>query len=202
MTSRGLLGGTFNPPHVGHLALARAALAGLGLDSVALVPVRTPPHKPLPDDPGPELRLELCRLAVRDEPGIGVLDLEIARPGPSYTVDTLRTLHECDPSDELTFIVGADVAAGLHDWREPREVLRLARLAVVGRGGIGDSQLRERLTDLHDGTRIIFFEMTAIDVSSTLVRERIAAGSGAVGLMPEAVAARVSELDLYRDGDA
>ncbi|CAB4931095.1 unannotated protein [freshwater metagenome] len=200
MLRRGLLGGTFNPPHLGHLAIARSARDGLVLDRVDLVPVGTPPHKPLEGDPGAQVRLELCRLATERDRALGVLDLEVLRPGPSYTVDTLRALHEQHPEDEWTFIVGADVAAGLHDWHEPEEVLRLARLAVADRDGVAAETLRERLADLHDGTRICFFGMPPVDVSSSLVRRRAAAGETLDGFVPGPVAARIAEFDLYRGG--
>src|SRR3954454_5620559 len=99
----GLLGGTFNPPHVGHMLCAQAALEGLGLDRVLLLPVHTPPHKRLAEEPGVEHRLALCRLASTDAAGIEVSRVEVDRPGPSYTIDTLRALHErAHPEDALT----------------------------------------------------------------------------------------------------
>ena len=113
MASIGLLGGTFNPPHLGHLICAQEALVQLALDRVILVPTYKPPHKEVVDDPGPEVRLELCRLAVEGDERLGVCDREVLRPGPSYTVDTLRAIHAADPGDDLTFIVGGDVAQGL-----------------------------------------------------------------------------------------
>ena len=125
----------FNPPHLGHLALARAAAGQLGLARVLLTPVLVPPHKPAKWDPGAEHRLAMCRLAIDEDPGLGVCTLELERPGPSYTVDTLRSIHESNPDAELTLIVGADMARTLDSWREPREILRLARLAVAEREG-------------------------------------------------------------------
>ena len=101
-----------------------------------LLPVHTPPHKELQADPGVEVRLELCRLAVGDAPGIEVSAHEIDRGGRSYTVDTLRALHDARPEDDLTFIAGADQAAGLPGWREPAAVLELAELAVAEREAV------------------------------------------------------------------
>src|SRR5919202_1784895 len=110
MAELGILGGTFNPPHIGHLVMIEEALNQLGLDRVLLMPVARPPHKEAPEDPGADVRLELCRLAIAGEERVDVSDLEIERGGASYTVDTLRGLHERDPEHELTFIVGGDMA--------------------------------------------------------------------------------------------
>ena len=119
----GILGGTFNPPHLGHLICAQEAYLQLGLDRVTLIPARIPPHKPVEDEPGAEHRLELCRLAIRgDEDRFQVSDLEIRREGPSYTVDTLEELHSSAPDHELFLIVGGDIAAGLPGWHEPERV--------------------------------------------------------------------------------
>src|SRR5271166_2146145 len=131
----GILGGTFNPPHVGHLALARNALEELGLQRVLLMPAHTPPHKPTEEDPGPEHRLRMCCLSVTDTAGVSVCALEIERGGPSYTVDTLQAIHASHPDAQLTFIVGADTAGTLPAWREPAKLLGLAELAVAARDG-------------------------------------------------------------------
>ena len=109
----GILGGSFNPPHVGHLVIAQEAHAQLGLDKVVFMPVAAPPHKQLEDDPGPDSRFEMCRLAVAKDERFEVSRLELDRGGPSYTADTLRTIHATAPGDELTFIVGGDMAASL-----------------------------------------------------------------------------------------
>ena len=102
----GILGGAFNPPHIGHLVCAQEARSQLGLDRVLLMPVHTAPHKEVADDPGPEARLALCQAASAGEDELEVSTLEIERGGPSYTVDTLRALHGSREGDELTFIVG------------------------------------------------------------------------------------------------
>ena len=110
MAAVGILGGTFNPPHIGHLVCAQEARAQLGLDRVVLMPVHTPPHKEAIDDPGPQARLALCRAAIGEDEELELSTLEIERGGPSYTVDTLRALHESREGDDLTFIVGGDMA--------------------------------------------------------------------------------------------
>ena len=191
----GLLGGTFNPPHVGHLICAQEALEQLGLDRVELVPVALPPHKPpASGDPGPEVRLELCRAAVAGDDRLGVCDAEVVRGGPSFTVDTLRGL---DGSDELTFIVGGDMALSLPSWREPLEVMRLARLGIAERGEARRDRIEHALAPLGAAGRFDFFTMPRIDISSTDVRTRRAAGRRVRHLVPDAVAGLIEERGLY-----
>ena len=199
MAAVGLLGGTFNPPHIGHLVMAMEAREQLGLDAVRLVPAAVPPHKPMPDDPGVELRVELCALAAAAEPGLEVARIEADRPGPSYTVDTLRALHDASPGDELTFIVGGDQAVGLPTWREPEALLGLARVAVAARGDVAREAVMERCAALAGAQeRIVFFDMPRLDVSSSDLRARVAAGRPIRHLVPDAVAGRIAEAGLYR----
>ena len=200
MSRVGLLGGTFNPPHVGHLVCAEEARTALALDQVLLLPVHTPPHKELQADPGAEVRLELCRLAVGDAPGIDVLAHEIERGGRSYTVDTLRALHDARPEDELIFIAGADQAAGLPGWREPAAVLELADLAVAEREAWRREDVREALAGFPGAAeRVRFFSMPRVDVSSSLVRARVADGRPIRWLVPDAVVRAIAERGLYRE---
>ena len=195
----GILGGTFNPPHIGHLVCAQDASDQLGLDVVLLMPVHSPPHKQAADDPGPAARLLLCELAVAGDDRLRASSFEVDRGGPSYTVDTLRELHDRSPEDELTFIVGADMARSLGGWREPAEVLRLARLAVAGRDGVAAGDIERAVAPLCDAPRLVYFEMPRIDVSSSLVRERLAAGRPVRHLVPDRVLEAISEHGWYRD---
>ena len=194
----GILGGTFNPPHVGHLLMAQEALDQLGLDRVVFMPVSRPPHKEAPEDPGAAVRLELCGLAVAGDERFAVSTVEIERGGASFTVDTLRALHDLAPEHALTFIVGGDMAHSLPSWREPREVLRLARLAVAERSGVRREDLARLLESLHDGDRVVFFDMPRIDVSSSAIRRRVAEGRPIRYLVPPAVEAAIEERHLYR----
>jgi nicotinate-nucleotide adenylyltransferase len=197
----GLLGGTFNPPHVGHLVCALEARDQLELDVVRLVVAGVPPHKEVPSDPGADVRAALCDLAVAGDPGLEVSRIELERPGPSYTVDTLRALHDKAPEDELTFIVGGDMAYALPTWREPEAVLELARLAVAEREGVRRADILDRLAGLPGVPgRIAFFDMPRLDVSSSVLRGRVAAGRSIRHLVPEAVADRIASLGLYRVG--
>ncbi len=198
MAAVGILGGTFNPPHLAHLVCAQEAHAQLGLERVELVPAGVPPHKPVPDDPGPEARYELCRLAVGDDERFAVSRVEIERPGPSYMVDTLQGLRDARPEDDLTLIVGADMAHALPGWREPERILSLARLAVAERGGVAREDLAARLAPLEPSWPVEFFAMPRIDVSSSLIRRRVAEGRPVRYLVPGAVEARIAVAGLYR----
>ena len=200
MARVGLLGGTFNPPHIGHLVCAQEAWAQLGLDRVLLVPVFSPPHKEADGDPGAEVRVALCEAAVAGDPRLGVSRAEADVPGRSYTVDTLKRLHDARPEDQLTFIVGGDMAASLPSWREPQAILELCTIGAAARDGVGREELLERLDSELPGAadRIRFFDMPRIDVSSTLIRRRVAAGEPVRYLVPDAVAAQIEREGLYR----
>jgi nicotinate-nucleotide adenylyltransferase len=193
----GVLGGTFNPPHLGHLICAQEAYLQLELDRVTLIPARIPPHKPVEDEPGPEHRLELCRVAVGDDERFDVSDLEVAREGPSYTVDTLELLHSQAPESELFLLVGGDIAAGLPRWREPERVLSLATLAVAGRRGTSRAEVDEALHTLAGAQRAQFFQMPTIGISSTALRRRVRAGETIKYYVPHAVAGYIGRHRLY-----
>jgi nicotinate-nucleotide adenylyltransferase len=187
----------FNPPHHGHLALARAAASELGLDRVLLTPVFVPPHKPAKWDPGAEHRLAMCRLAIDGDPRLGMCTLELERRGPSYTVDTLRSIHESNPDAELTLIVGADMARTLPTWREPGEILSLARLAVAEREGLTRDEVSGALSQLDGSARVAFVGMPPLDISSSLVRRQLTAGEPIEGLVGADVAGYIAEHELY-----
>ena len=193
----GILGGTFNPPHLGHLICAQEAYLQLELDRVTLIPARIPPHKPVDDEPGAEHRLELCRVAVRDDDRFDVSDVEVAREGPSYTVDTLELLHSREPESELFLIVGGDIAAGLPKWREPERVLSLATLAVAGRRGTSRADVDEALRGLRGGERAQFFQMPTIGVSSTVLRRRVRARQSIRYYVPDPVVSYIDHHRLY-----
>jgi nicotinate-nucleotide adenylyltransferase len=198
VASLGILGGTFNPPHIGHLVCAQEARAQLELDRVVLMPVHTPPHKEALDDPGPEARLALCHAAAAGDEELEVSTLELERGGPSYTVDTLRALHGSREGDDLTFIVGGDMASSLPSWREPEVVLELARMAVAEREEHRRREIAERVGALRGAPeRIVFFAMPRLDISSSDVRARIAGGRPIRWLVPGAVADEIERRGLY-----
>jgi nicotinate-nucleotide adenylyltransferase len=196
----GLLGGTFNPPHLGHLVCAQEALLQLGLDRVLLVPVAVAPHKAIEADPGVEHRVAMCEAAVADDDRLGVSRADADREGPSYTVDLLRALSG---DDELTFIVGGDMAFSLPAWRDPEGVLALAEIGVAEREGVRRADISERLADLAGAAeRVRFFDMPRLDISSSLIRRRAGAGVPVRYLVPDAVASYIEHERLYRQAPA
>jgi nicotinate-nucleotide adenylyltransferase len=193
----GILGGTFNPPHIGHLAVAHHARQSLGLEVVTLMPTSLPPHKQAEADPGSRHRLEMCRLAAEGTPGVLACALEVERGGASYTVDTLRTMHASHPEAELTFIVGADVARTLPSWHEPHALLDLARWAVVARAGAPRRAVADALASLDHADRVAFLDMPEVEVSSSMVRARVAERQPIEELVGSKVAEYIHEHGLY-----
>jgi nicotinate-nucleotide adenylyltransferase len=193
----GVLGSAFNPPHLGHLALAQEALWQLGLDEVVLVPTGEAPHKRIHDDPGRELRLAMTRLAAADDSRFTVSTLEVEREGPSYTYETLELLAREKGEPELVFVMGADAAVGFESWREPRRVVELARLAVARRSGVSEADVASTMRVVGAEDRVTMLEMPQFGVSSSAVRERAAAGRPLRYLVPEAVARFVEEKGIY-----
>ena len=200
MARVGLLGGSFNPPHLAHLVCAQEALLQLGLERVLLVPVGVAPHKAIAADPGVEHRIAMCEAAVAGDERLGVSRADADREGPSYTVDLLRALGG---ADELTFIVGGDMASSLPTWRDPEGVLALARIAVAEREELRRADIAERLAGL-DGAaeRVRFFDMPRVDISSSLIRRRAGAGQPVRYLVRDAVAAYIEREGLYRPAPA
>jgi nicotinate-nucleotide adenylyltransferase len=194
----GILGGTFNPPHIAHLICAQEAHRELNLDQVLLIPTGAPPHKPVEVDPGPEHRLTMTRLAVAADERFAVSDLEVRRAGPSYTVDTLQTLTSQAPTDEFVLILGGDIAAGLPSWREPERVLSLATVAVAERRGTARSTVQDALDEVGAADRARFFSMPGIAVSSTLIRQRVGDGQPIRYLVPDPVGHHIATHGLYR----
>jgi nicotinate-nucleotide adenylyltransferase len=193
----GILGGTFNPPHLGHLVCAQEAYRELELHRVMLIPASIPPHKPVEDEPGAEHRLELCRLAITDDERFEVSDLELRRDGPSYTVDTLELLNAEAPDTELFLILGGDIAAGLPGWHRVGRVLELATPAIAKRRGTGHSAVVQALARLRGGDQARFFEMPRMGISSTMIRRRVAAGQPIRYLVPDPVVEYIERHQLY-----
>jgi nicotinate-nucleotide adenylyltransferase len=194
----GVLGSAFNPPHLGHLALAQEALWQLGLSEVVLVPTGEAPHKRIADDPGRELRMTMTRLAAADDSRFSVSGLEVEREGPSYTYETLEMLAKEKGDTELVFVMGADAAVGLESWRNPERVVELARIAVARRAGVSQADVVAAMRSLGAGDRVAMLEMPQFGVSSSAVRERAASGRPLRYLVPEPVARFIEEKGLYR----
>jgi nicotinate-nucleotide adenylyltransferase len=194
---RGILGGAFNPPHIGHLVCAQEALVRLSLERVAFIPMGQAPHREIEQDPGAESRLEMCERAVAGDDRLEVLRHELDRAGPSYTVDTLRELQERAPEDEVALILGGDQAAALPSWHEPEEVLRLAEVAAVQRTGFSREAVGLKIARLRGAQQVRFFDMPRIGVSSTMVRRRVARREPIRYLVPDSVADYVAAEAFY-----
>lgn len=213
-TRVGILGGTFDPIHIGHLAAARVAQQALLLTDVCFIPSHHPPHRPgRPLASGPE-RLAMIEGAIAGTPGWRASDLELQRRGASYTYDTLMALQRQGLTpDRIFFIIGADAFAEIASWSRYPAVLDAANFVVIARSGISLTQLPQRLPDLAArmgtaadttpiaGTRIVLVEADTPDVSATEVRERAGAGADISTLVPPAVAAFITAHGLYRASD-
>jgi nicotinate-nucleotide adenylyltransferase len=195
----GIFGGTFDPIHVGHLAAAEVARAELGLARVVFVPAARPPHKDAVVAPA-EDRLAMVRLAVADNPAFEVSDAEVRRPGPSFTVDTLRTLAGEQPSQELFYLLGSDSLLDLPTWHDPEGLCRLATFAVLLRPGWPRARLEAWHAAQPPGRRprMVVVEVPALDVASRDLRRRLALGRTVRYLLPEAVRTYALERGLYR----
>jgi nicotinate-nucleotide adenylyltransferase len=183
----GILGGAFDPPHRGHVALARAAIEQLGLERLVVLVVAHPGHKGVVAPQG--IRLELARLAFVDVHGA-----EVELDTHARTVDFLEERAYAD----AIFVVGADELTDFHRWKDPERVLELVRLGVARRPGVSDADLADALARVPDPTRVVFFDLEPLDVSSTEVRERVAAGEPLDHLVSRPVAEAIARLGLYR----
>jgi nicotinate-nucleotide adenylyltransferase len=182
----GLLGGTFDPPHIGHLLMASDAIDTLALDRVLLIPAGQQPLKAGEVVATPAERLAMTQLLAGDDVRLGVDAIEIERPGLSFTVDTLRDVARRAPDDERFLLMGADVARTFSQWREPDAVRQLAEVVVLRRG-------RESVPT---GFRAI--GSRRVDVSSTEIRARVRSGQSIRGFVPDAVRAYIEQSGLYR----
>jgi nicotinate-nucleotide adenylyltransferase len=194
----GLLGGTFDPIHVGHLGAASAAMDCAGLDRVILVPSAQPPHRGAAVASA-EDRLAMCRLAIEGEPRFEVSDVEVRRGGRSYTVDTLREIRARLPADELYLILGWDAAKMLRTWRDPQVVAELATIVVVSRPGTpapGPVDLRSAGLA---SDRVVLCPRSTPDVSGSALREAIARGDTVSGKVPRRVEEYIAAHHLYPD---
>jgi nicotinate-nucleotide adenylyltransferase len=201
--SIGILGGTFDPFHAGHLALARAARDELGLERILVVPAAAPPHKLGRPISAAADRLAMVEAGIADEPGLEVSRVELDRAGPSYTVDTVAGLAAAERAagrePDISVILSAESFSSLAGWREPRRLLDLARIVVAPRAGhpVPDRATIDRLTNGR-AERVTPVEAPLVDVSASSIRRRAAAGESLDGLVPPAVATYIRAHRLYR----
>jgi nicotinate-nucleotide adenylyltransferase len=189
---KGILGGTFNPPHVAHLIVAQEVREAVGLDQVVLVPTSIHAFKG-PASAEPRHRAAMTELAVAGDPGLTVDKIEIQRGGVSYTVDTLRALKEREPGTDWTLILGRDNLEELPEWREVDVLPDLASVVVTTRAGLSAPD-RQPL-----GGRCTLIDVPSLEVSSTAIRERVARGRSIRYWVPPAVEAYIREHGLYRE---
>ncbi|BCG58184.1 nicotinate-nucleotide adenylyltransferase [Paenibacillus sp. URB8-2] len=189
----GIMGGTFDPIHIGHMLAAETARDAFGLEQVWFMPSHIPPHKHAAGVSGRE-RLELVREAIKNDESFRILDWEIVRGGVSYTIETVRQLQERYPSEDFYFIIGADMVRYLPKWREIDELARRLFFIGVGRPGV---PLDLELLPVHIAERVLLADMPMVDISSTMIRERASGGKSIRYMVPEAVYDYVQRGNLY-----
>lgn len=209
----GILGGTFNPIHRAHLAIAEEARKACRLDRVLFIPAADPPHKAVAQSVSFNHRLAMVRAALTEREDFLASDLEGRRLGKSYSVETLEALHRKEPADEFFFIIGLDSFRDIASWHKYQQLFTLANLVVVTRPGIAEAPLelvpvamqdqfcydgRPRILPHICGNAVIFLEETQLDISSTQIRRLIAAGQPVNHLVPAPVANYIAEHGLYR----
>ena len=195
----GIYGGTFNPPHIGHIRAALGAVRSLGLDKLLVIPDRIAPHKELPEGSAtPEQRLEMLRIAFDGVPEIEVSDIELRREGVSYTVDTIMELRQRYPEDELILLMGTDMFLSFHQWREPEKILDQASVGVFYRGEKGEKPAIEerRLQMERDGRCVYLVQNEIVDISSTNLR-RMLMFRCADSFLPDGVGPFILKNGLY-----
>ncbi|HET7030508.1 MAG TPA: nicotinate (nicotinamide) nucleotide adenylyltransferase [Candidatus Limnocylindrales bacterium] len=205
--SIGILGGTFDPFHVGHLALARAARDALGLERLLVMPAAQPPHKPDRPVTPAEIRFEMVDAGIAGEARLEASRIELDRTGPSWTVDTVAALTRAElaagRAPDLTVVLSAESFAGFRSWREPDRILELARIAVAPRAGTASPDAAAIAANAAGAVdRIVAIPGPQVDVSASAIRRRVAAGESIEGLVPPGVAEVIARHRLYRDRDA
>lgn len=194
----GVLGGAFDPPHIGHLIVAQEAWWQLGLDEVWLVPLSVPADRPAPRFPA-DVRVRMVEVAVDGHPALRCSDIELRRDGPSYTADTLEQIRREHPGAHLWFILGGDRLEGLPGWHQPHRILAAARLAVVTRAGEDAQHLRDTAERVAPGG-VDVLTVPHIGVSSTMLRQRMAEGRPVRYLVPAGVESLIDAHACAGDG--
>ena len=188
----GVFGGTFDPPHVGHVTLTRELRESGAVDEILWIPVAIPPHKPSGPRTSPDLRMEMVHAAIGGRANQSASNIEFLREGPSYTVDTLRALRSEHPEATPVLIMGSDQFAELAEWHKAEEVVQFADVCVLPRGGVELDSVRPRLSVVWCAA-----DVASIDVSSSDIRKRVREGRPYRHLVPEAVAEIIEREDLY-----
>ncbi|SDH46754.1 nicotinate-nucleotide adenylyltransferase [Alteribacillus persepolensis] len=190
MTKIGLLGGTFNPPHTAHLVIAQEALMTLGLSEVWFIPVHTPPHKTREQMASPEERFIMTQKATQHNDKFNVSDIELTRKGPSYTIETVKTLKKQTTDTEFYFIIGGDMAEQLDRWKDIHELKSMVTFVIADRPGFSSHSAHRENESVH-------VHVPQMDISSTMIRKRYAAGKNIRYYVADEVWRFIKERDLY-----
>jgi len=199
MKKVGIMGGTFNPIHNGHLFLAEHAYEQAGLDYILFMPSMRPPHKADMTIVSAEHRINMVREAIKNNPHFIISDLELNRPGITYTSDTLKALKKDNPDTDYYFIVGGDSLMMIAHWMEPQTIFNLSTIIAGGREQCSQNQLEEQVKNLEDtyNGKIILLDMPLIEISSEISRDRVAKGKSIRYYVPDEVASYIKEFNLY-----
>lgn len=189
ITRLGILGGTFDPPHIGHLILAQNAFENFKLDKVLFIPAAIQPHKQKREVSPPQVRLHLLQLALEDDDRFDISDIEMKRSGPSYTIDTLHSLQKLYPEARLYFIIGGDNISDIAAWKDTDSIFEVAEVVAALRP---DSQLEGPFKD-----RVRLFDMPQIEVSSSEIRKLVRHGKSVEYLVPDKVEKYIRENGIY-----
>jgi len=198
MTRIAIMGGTFNPIHIGHLVCAEEAVSQYGLDRVLFMPTGIPPHKEVEAGVGSEDRFRMTQIAIAGNPRFEVSRYEIDKKALCYTVDTLRHFRAEMPDAQLFFISGTDAVIEILEWKDPEEVLNLATMIAATRPGFPLEEIPGKVRELMEEGRVRVMEIPCIGVSSSLVRARVSAGRSIRYLVPEAVERFIEKEKLYQ----
>ena len=203
MQRLGIFGGTFNPPHKGHIYIVKEALIGAKLDKVIFMPCLQPPHKSVAGDVSAEHRYEMTKLAIQNEPRFEISDLEIKSGGPSYTAKTLEILKKEYPTSRLCFVLGGDSLRDLEKWYHPERIFSLAEIVALRRGGIEDRTFEESAEAYRSkyDAEITVVDISPVKVSSSEIRKLLSEGRDVRHIMDEAVLEYIQKQGIYKDKD-
>lgn len=197
----GVMGGTFNPIHMGHLLLAEWAMEAAGLDQILFIPTGIPYMKGKCHVLSGEMRLQMTALAIEDHPAFKVSGMEVERKGYTYTCDTMEQLKKKSPKDEFYFIMGADCLYTIEKWRDPERIFEACSVIAAARNGSSLLQMEEKCNELSDKFHgnILLLQFPAMEISSTDIRERVACGRSIRYLVPEKVREYIISNHLYQE---
>ncbi len=189
----GILGGTFDPIHIGHLVLAEQVKEKLKLNQVIFIPCFSPPHKRGRKLSPAKDRFQMTRLALEDNPSFSVSDIELKRRGLSYTIDTLRQLKNLYPDSDIYFLTGSDVLNEIYTWKDPEKIYKLVKVVIAKRPGFDEFD-----SENHFAKRSLIVRITGVDVSSSQIREKVKKGQSIKYLVPFKVEEYIKKRKLYR----